>query len=343
MPYRLTLNQDLPNRAPAALTVTITYRNGAAPTVWPVQAVGTDRDVAVITVNCAHNLLNVPNAATRTLNAHYPTPPTQMDIGISSIQLPSLLSGQARPQEESGMPDTPYAVNITMTQPTVQALQSNKYILYAFKAVRSVGQGAPVVWFQTTDYGKDTAVSWTEQYQAFTSTSQIIPNGVVVASNSYPIGLQQTLNVTDPSGIGEVDATTGTPDAIVIDNETSTQLTCGISQTDPQGHPAPMCAFPLFGNGLDVIAPIEKVAFMFAQLPVDTGTVVEQSYGQGILIDLTENNSQAVAYDINAGWSWGGGPWAQTLPPSTNLVPFLIQSSGRLVRQYLAAASRTAA
>jgi len=87
----------------------------------------------------------------------------------------------------------------------------------------------------------------------------------------------------------------------------------------------PLCAFPLFGNNMDVIIPIEKVLLMFSTTPVNTGTVIEQSYGSGLLIDLTAENHRSVGYDINKGWSWGGYSWAQSVPPSAELVPLLIE------------------
>lgn len=85
MQFTLTLVQDLPNRAPSALSVTYTYGNAPA-TTWPVQAVGPDRDRAIVVVECAANLIGQLDVRTRELTAHYPTPPTTVVIGISSVQ-----------------------------------------------------------------------------------------------------------------------------------------------------------------------------------------------------------------------------------------------------------------
>lgn len=237
---------------------------------------------------------------------------------------------------------TNYAVNISMPQATVEALSQNNFILYGFKAVKTTAKGAPLVWFQTTQFGLSTVVSWSEQYQAYTSTSHIIPNGEIIASNSYPISLDNTLNVTGGTGTGTVDTTTGTPGAISINNQTTTQFTCGISQTQPNGSVTSMCAFPLFGGMLDVIAPIEQVLLMFSTTPVNTGTVIEQSYSAGVFIDLTGEPSRTVNFDINAGWSWDGGPWAKSIPANSNLVPLMIQSSPALVKNRLMALHRSA-
>ena len=219
-----------------------------------------------------------------------------------------------------------YQVNIIMSDATVNALLEQGYNLYAFKAVdASNKKGAPLVWFKTKTFATSTEIDWQVDYEAYTSLSEIIPKGIIKASNHYPIDLGQTLVVTGATGTGKVQGT-GTEGAISIVNQTSTGMTCGISQK-VGGNAAPMCAFPLNGNMLDVIAPIEKVLLMFATNALNTGTVIFQSFSQGVLIDLTASNTRDVNYDINTGWSWDGGTWAKKIAPGTDLVPFLIESS----------------
>jgi hypothetical protein len=221
---------------------------------------------------------------------------------------------------------TSYKIVIAMKQDTVTSLTGDGYYLYGFKAVKSAaGKGAPLVWFRTADYGLSTELDWAEQYQAYTTTGQIVPGGRVKATNAYDIGLDQTLNVTGKDGTGSVDTQHGTTQAIGIDNQTSTPFTTGISQVQPDGTVTPMCAFNLFGNHLDLIAPIEQVLLMFSSEPVDTGTVIEQAYSSGLIIDLTASNSRSVAYDINTGWNWGSATWGTPVPPQADLVPLLIQ------------------
>ncbi|HEY6553563.1 MAG TPA: hypothetical protein VI669_09415 [Vicinamibacteria bacterium] len=218
---------------------------------------------------------------------------------------------------------TPYTVNISMSPDTVQSLLASNYYLYGFKAVQATqGGGAPLVWFQSQTFSTSTVVDWEEQYQAYTSNSQIITNGQIFASNSVDIDLGQIL-MAGPGGVGPV--VNGGPSlAISIQNTTSGPFTCGISQMQ-NGSSTPLCAFPLFGNNLDVIAPIEKVLLLFSTIPVNTGTVIMQAYGPSILIDLTSDNTRSVDYDINAGWSWGGFNWAQQIAPNSQLVPLLIE------------------
>jgi hypothetical protein len=223
---------------------------------------------------------------------------------------------------------TQYEIDITMSPATVTALVTGNYNLYGFKAVQAAqGGGAPLVWFQlpTTGYSTLTQLTWSVQYQAYTSNSNIIPSGRVVASFATDIDLGQTLNV-QAGGVGDV-TQAGPPQAISIHNTTTTPFTCGISQQAADGSTNPMCAFPLYGQQLDVVAPIEKVLLLFSTLPVNTGTVIEQAYSPGVLVDLTSTNQRAVSYDINLGWSWGGYSWAQPVGASENIIPLLIETA----------------
>lgn len=234
---------------------------------------------------------------------------------------------------------TNYQVDIDMDAKTVESLLQSKFLLYGFKAVRTTaGGGAPLVWFKSGTYSTNTDVSWQTQFQAYTSHSDIIPDGKIEASFSENIDLNQTLKVTTEAGTGTV-VGGSTASAISVLNETTKQFTCGISQVK-DGKANPMCAFPLFGNHLNVFAPIEKVLLMFSTLPVNTGTVIEQSYGPGLFIDLTgaPGNKREVRYDINLGWSWDGGVWARTVAPNEKLVPLLIENSARETRELMAAA-----
>lgn len=331
MPYRITLAQNLSANQPAALQVRYTYTNGAPASTWGVTPVGQDTNTAVVVVNAPVNLVTVQNVATRTLLVHYPSSPNPQEIAISSVQ-PSQPTGTLVDAGATG-----YSVQITMSQATVDGLTASGFNLFGFKAVQAAaGGGAPLVWFQTKEFGLKTTVSWEEQYQAYTSLSAIIANGQITEANSYDIGLGQTLNVTSTSGTGTVDVTHGTAGAISISNGIKSQFTCGISQTQADGTVAAMCAFPLYGLNLDLIAPIEKVLLMFSTSPVNTGTVIEQAYSPGILIDLTGENSRDVSYDINEGWSWGGSSWAAPVNAGDSLVPLLIENSASLAKRHLA-------
>jgi hypothetical protein len=217
-----------------------------------------------------------------------------------------------------------YSVNIQLSPSTVKALKSEGASLYGFKAVQTTQKGgAPLVWFVDAEMLPTVTVNWSEQYEAYISTSQIITHGVIDASNNINVDLGETANV-DVNGNLTV-TETGVADAISINNQSPTQYTCGVSQL--QGSVAtPLCAFPLFGNNLDVIAPIEKVLFFFATAAVNTGTVVEQAFGPAVLLDLTGNPQLGLSYDINNGWDFGGESWGTSIPASSALVPFLIDT-----------------
>ncbi len=219
---------------------------------------------------------------------------------------------------------TGYKVTIAMSQDTVQGLSTGGYFLYAFKGVQTtVGGGSPLVWFRTDKYGLATDVDWKIQYQAFTSRSQIVPNGTIGGLSPYDIDLGQKLEVTTPQGTGDV--VDGASGMISIENLTSTKMTCGISEV-VAGSAQPLCAFPLYGNNMNVMVPIQKVLLCFSTNVINTGTVIEQSYSQSILIDLTSATSRDVSYDINEGWKWGGFSWAKKIRPDESLVPLLIES-----------------
>jgi hypothetical protein len=235
---------------------------------------------------------------------------------------------------------TKYQVNIGMSVETVSALSNGRYSLFGFKAVASsIGGGAPLVWFQSSTFSTITNVLWQTQYQAYTSlTKQIIPGGEINASFSADINLNQTLDVDSIQGTGKV-VGSGTPSAIAINNTTQTQFSCGISEAPLGGTPSPLCAFPLYGNGLDVMAPIEKVLLTFATAQINTGTVIEKAYAPGFFIDLTgaPSNTRSVKFDINEGWDAGGALWAQKVAAKESLLPLLIDSSASTVGRLLKA------
>jgi len=217
-----------------------------------------------------------------------------------------------------------YQITIQMSQETVQALLANGYSLYGMKAVQGSGlQGAPLIWYSTQSYSLVTTIAWQDQYQAYISTSEIIPGAQILAVFTADISLGQTF-VVQPNYNGYV-MPGGTPNAISIQNTAPQPCTSGLMQLVNGGGFAPTTAFSLYGQMAGVIGPLPKVLLMFGTYPVNVGTVVEQAYGAGILIDLSGNNNVTVSFDINQGWSWDGGSWAQSVPPSSNLIPLLIQ------------------
>lgn len=220
---------------------------------------------------------------------------------------------------------SPYEIDIALSSGTVDKLKNGGFALYAFKAVKSaVAGGAPLVWFRTTSFLTNVAVTWEEQYQAYISTDEIIANGKITASTACDIDLGQTAVVTDNGNMSP--SSSGTDSAVSIQNAGSNQWTTGISQVT-SGSAKPMCAIPLYGNMLDVIVPIEKVLLMFASNTFNTGTVIYKAYSSGMLVDLTASQTRAVSFDINKGWDSGGGTWGRQIQANADLVPLLITSN----------------
>lgn len=223
---------------------------------------------------------------------------------------------------------TQYQILIQMSAQTVQALQQNGFTLFGFKAVQSTAHGMPTVWLATGQIGMNVAVSWTEEYQAYVSLTSVMAGAQVIASAEYDIDLGQTLTITNATGIGTV-TQGGSQGAVCIANQTTTQFTSGIAQ-GANGSSSPTCAFPLFGQNAELIVPLEQVALIFSTQSANPGTIVQQSHGPGIVIDMTGASQRTVTFDINQGWSAGGAVWAQPFPGNTDLVPLLIQHSPQL-------------
>lgn len=217
-----------------------------------------------------------------------------------------------------------YQVTIQLSQQTLQQLQQDGFSLCGLHAAGVSGGGAlPTVWFSSSQFLSSTVVSWTENYQAYTSQSQVIPGAQITTSASFPITPGMQLNIADPSGFGQVQQG-GPPNAIGINNTTFAQLTAGLALGSSAGGPAPIHALPLSGNMMAVIAPVPKVFLMFSSMSMSPGTAVSQASGSGVLVDLTGSPSQTVTFDINSGWQ--GGPGAQVFPPNQSLAPILLQS-----------------
>jgi hypothetical protein len=219
---------------------------------------------------------------------------------------------------------TPYEIDVSLSPDTVTQLKAEGFALYGFKAVSTtIGGAAPLVWFRTLTFLNTTKVKWTEQYQAYISTSAIITNGEIDASTNVDMDLGATANVDASGNLTPVGG--GAAGAISINNQSSNHWTCGISQM--AGNTAnPMCAIPLNGNMLDEVVPIEKVLLTFASNTVDMGTVIYKCFSSGLMVDLTAANTRSVAFDIDKGWQWDGGTWASQVAPNANLVPLLIEN-----------------
>jgi hypothetical protein len=220
--------------------------------------------------------------------------------------------------------DGTYQVTIEMSQESVDALNQSNYSLYCFKALQCWDKaGVPIVW-KKHEYSKNNVLEILEAYEAYTSHQELKVDTNINSGNFYPINIGQTLEVQTVSGTGQVKKN-GITGAISIYNNTQTKFTSGIlAKTGDSFNP--ICAFPLFGYKTQVIIPLNKILLLFSTTQVKAGSAIVKAESFSILIDLTKSqkNRCTVSYDINKGWKWDGGIWAQTFPPSTNLTEVLI-------------------
>ncbi|WP_092278040.1 MULTISPECIES: hypothetical protein [unclassified Duganella] len=269
-----------------------------------------------------------------TVTGDDPMAVSPLQAAAKKLKLRFVISSGVSAQVEGG--PTPYTVAFSMSADTVQALQGSTLVV--FKGVKSQGGSngaAPLAWFTFDGFSTSNTLSWTEDYSAYVSTSKIIPKGIITASDTHEITFGETMNVID-GGLGQV-VDGGQKNAISVNNTTSTLYTSGIAQVPPDGSAAqPLCAFNLYGNHENLFIPEEKVFLMFVSGTVKLGTVVAKSIGQGLLADLTGvQKRDGIVYDINAGWSWGGGAWGQAIAPNSDLSPLLIDSVGNHVSNTL--------
>jgi hypothetical protein len=66
------------------------------------------------------------------------------------------------------------------------------------------------------------------------------------------------------------------------------------------------------------------VLLLFAQTTFGAGTVSFKAYAPGILVDLTGALQRNVSYDMNSGWSSGGGAWTTPVATQQDLIPILV-------------------
>jgi hypothetical protein len=225
-----------------------------------------------------------------------------------------------------------YTINIKLTEDTPKKLIDGGYWLYGFKAVQGPRTGVPLVWFRTQNFLENLHVKWVETYQAYISNSEELqpekrkdlpPDVQVTADTSWPVELGDIITILN-SGGEEKRQQGGQAGAVTIRNESNTPFTTGISQKKEGGEMKPICAFPLYGHGSDVIVPIEKVLLMFATESHDTGTVIAQAFSEGMVFNMTNVPEFEVAFDINNGWNCAGSTICENVGFKENLLPILI-------------------
>jgi hypothetical protein len=225
---------------------------------------------------------------------------------------------------------TEYQVTVTMSPETVAALDRSGSNLYVFRAVQADDRaGLPVVWMRPP-YSARTYVVWQHGHNAYTASCPVEAGQPVQPGFVAAIEEGQLLSVHG-GGTGTV-SWDGHPGTISVHNTTATYFTCGIGCGDIHSGGSPYCAFPLYGNNLQVVVPLQKILLMFSTLVIAPGTIIDDfyaraqmSFGPGVMIELVTATERALSYDINNGWAWGGYNWAQQIAAGTDLVPLLIE------------------
>ena len=189
----------------------------------------------------------------------------------------------------------------------------------------------PLLWCSLSNYSSVTSLQWaSDSVQAYTSTSTLAPKAPVAVGFATAVQLGQLLSV-QAGGIGTV-SSVGVGGAIAVYNTTATAYTTGLALQMAAGNAPflPICGVPLHGNEGQVMVPLPKLLLLFSPVTVPVGQAVQvwpgSAYG-GVLVDLSAAAQRTVAFDINAGWSWGTDVWAQVVPFGTDLSTVLITST----------------
>lgn len=222
-------------------------------------------------------------------------------------------------------------LTITLDAATLQGLKDQDYALYVFAAVRygprltqvrSFGGGYPLVWSRLETYLTNTDVTFDDGLpSAYVSTTPLVENAVVQVGSSDPTGPGQTVVVDQYGQLTGL--TTGSPGTISIHNTGETAWTCGLLLPLDQAS-MPICAFPLHGGAMDMIAPTARILVMFAINSIPPGSAVSTAYSDGLLIDFSGETQRAVGFDIDKGWSADTAVWARDIPAGSDIGALLI-------------------
>lgn len=218
-----------------------------------------------------------------------------------------------------------YQISVGLDDYTLGKLQAGNYSLQVFKGAKGNQSSAlPTLWFSVTQFSSSVALNWTEQYGAYVS-NQTVASGVVVdISSSQSINLGSLMTLLN-DGQTTVSTTGGVPGAITVFSQQTNEWLCGMTQSMNGSAPTAICAFPLFGSQADLMEPYETVVLMFASAQVATGTVVEEAISSSVTITLSGGApTVGVSFDMNAGWSTNGNPYAIVNPLPINLAETLI-------------------
>ena len=210
-------------------------------------------------------------------------------------------------------------VVIHMSDQTVESLTSSGYRLSIFRVVETNDSATlPVLWLSTGNYSVYTKLSLSDALRAYSSQDPIGQNMMITPGFDPPIKLGQILKITGTKGTGMIIGGEQS-DVIEILNTTGTLFTVGLSAGSDAGAP-PLCAAPLYGGDLKLLRPIDRALIIVSGTQAPAGTVLTQSRGAGVLVELGTAENRELYYDVQTAWSWGGFAWGTQVPAGTDLV-----------------------
>jgi len=219
---------------------------------------------------------------------------------------------------------TSFTTTINISAEDLQLLKDQGYSLYGFKSVASSGNGFPTVCLHLPSEKllPKTTISWNEEMRAYNSLTSISPGVKINPNGIVPTDLGQ--KVTIERGTGQLySSRNGYKGVVSFDNEDTREFTVGINQS-VNGEYNMLCALSIFVGYSVPITPLSKVALMFSQERIPTGTVIAKAMSDGAFIDATGVSSREVNYVQNR-WSANGVTWFKNLNASTDLRNLLIE------------------
>lgn len=222
---------------------------------------------------------------------------------------------------------TTFKITVNIASADLDILKKDGYSLYAFKSVETSGSGGVTVWYtlDSNDLLSKNEVSWTDDYEAFNSISNIENNVQIIAGNSLSAQLGNLISISTNGNLSK--STDGFQGSISYINNASKMYTVGYIQNVKESNNI-TCAFNILGgNASRIIVPVNKVALIFSPASIELGTVINKAMSSGILIDLegAENNMRDVTFKTSDGWTSNTQTWASNFISFTDLRTLLIQ------------------
>jgi hypothetical protein len=218
-----------------------------------------------------------------------------------------------------------HQLTVSIASDALNTLMSAGASLYALPAFQSSNlTGRPLVTYANRQLSQSQTVSWTEDYQAFVSRISMTAGITDPSQRTITVGanasvrLGDAMTVQSPLQCGVT--ADGSAGSVAIRSEVADLLSCGLCYGD-----MPACAMTLI-RGLQVtIAPIQSLFLMFSTSDFAPGAWVEQSSGDGLLVDMANTPARTVTFDLTAPKPWleSDQVWATAVPAGTDLAGLL--------------------